>query len=78
MTRDTASMLRAIPSLTGTPPPLDLAELPPTPEELFLQWLSIALEAGVAEPLAMTLATVDADGMPDARVLILKDVGPEG
>ena len=75
---ETATMLRAIPSLIGSPPPLDLAELPPTPEELFLQWLAIARDAGVAEPLAMTLATVDADGLPDARLLILKDVGPEG
>jgi pyridoxamine 5'-phosphate oxidase len=78
MSPDTAAMLRAVPSLIGTPPPLELAELPPTPEELFLQWLSIALDAGVAEPLAMTVATVDAHGLPDARVLILKDVGPEG
>ena len=78
MTSDTAAMLRAVPSLVGSPPPLDLAELPPTPEELFLQWLSMALDAGIAEPLAMTVATVDASGLPDARVLILKDVGPEG
>ncbi|MCP2635847.1 pyridoxamine 5'-phosphate oxidase family protein [Microbacterium sp. HD4P20] len=78
MPSDTAAMLRGVPSLTGSPPPLDLTRLPPSPEELFLQWLSVALDDGVAEPLAMTLATVNANGMPDARLLILKDVGPAG
>lgn len=78
MVSDTAEMLRSVPSLVGTPPHLDLQELPSNPEELFLQWLATALEAGVAEPLAMALATVDANGAPDARVLILKDVGAEG
>ncbi len=29
-------------------------------------------------PEAMTLATVDADGRPDARMVLLKGVGPDG
>ena len=45
---------------------------------LFEQWLRGAAAAGVAEPHVATLSTVDADGLPDARALILKDVGPRG
>ena len=41
---------------------------------LSLTWLDDALAAGVAEPHAMTLSTVDAEGRPDARTLILKEV----
>ncbi|MFJ8272068.1 pyridoxal 5'-phosphate synthase [Streptomyces sp. NPDC094154] len=51
---------------------------PDTPVELFTEWLLEALSAGVREPHAMTLATADANGDPAARVLILKDVSPEG
>ncbi|MFI8961940.1 pyridoxal 5'-phosphate synthase [Streptomyces sp. NPDC053493] len=52
--------------------------VPAEPTELFLDWLAGAVEAGVPDPHAMTLSTVDESGDPDARVLILKDVGPEG
>lgn len=70
--------LRAQPSLTGTPPPLDPGSLPADPVELFVDWIRFAIAAGVAEPHAATLATVDAEGVPDARTLILKDVGQRG
>lgn len=48
------------------------------PVALFIDWLA---EAGASEPNdpnAMTLATVDADGMPDARIVLLKDIDPAG
>jgi pyridoxamine 5'-phosphate oxidase len=48
------------------------------PIPLFIQWLE---EAGKGEPNdanAMTLATVDADGMPDARMVLLKGVDAAG
>ncbi|MGB4838782.1 MAG: pyridoxamine 5'-phosphate oxidase, partial [Saprospiraceae bacterium] len=35
----------------------------------FDQWFSEAMEAGVTEPNAFTLATVDVSGDPSARVL---------
>lgn len=70
--------LRAIPSLTGSPPALDLTGLPQEPLGCFAQWLAQALDRGVPEPLAATLSTVDADGMPDARVLLLKAVDERG
>lgn len=47
------------------------------PEDLFLTWLTEAGEHVLA-PHAVTLSTVDEDGAPDARVVILKDVGPAG
>lgn len=45
---------------------------------LFLEWLEGARCAGVAEPHAMTLSTVDQDGVPDARMLVLEDVDERG
>jgi pyridoxamine 5'-phosphate oxidase len=75
---DFARWLRAQPSLTGSAPALDTSDLPADPDDLFRAWITAAVDAGVPEPHAATLATVDADGLPDARTLILKDVGPRG
>jgi pyridoxamine 5'-phosphate oxidase len=71
---NTKEILRGLKSLTGPFPPFDANRLPESPGELFRQWLSLAIENEVKEPHAMMLSTVDADGYPDARVLILKDV----
>ena len=38
--------LRAQPSLTGTPPLMDLAALPGDPVDLFVEWLREASHAG--------------------------------
>lgn len=75
---DMSSWLRAQPSLRGSAPPLDLGALPAVPHVLFAQWIRGAAEAGVPEPHALTLATVDSEGVPDARTLILKDVSERG
>ncbi|MEW5014538.1 pyridoxamine 5'-phosphate oxidase family protein [Clavibacter michiganensis subsp. michiganensis] len=75
---DFARWLRAQPSLTGSAPALDTADLPDDPDDLFRAWITAAADAGVPEPHAATLATVDADGLPDARTLILKDVSSRG
>jgi len=56
----------------GELPAFDTERAPEQPGELFLSWLLAAIDAGVREPHAMTLATVDADGRPSTRVLILK------
>jgi pyridoxamine 5'-phosphate oxidase len=74
----TADWLRALPSPTGSAPPLDMAALPSDPVVLFASWLSQAVDLGVAEPHAAPLATVDADGFPDARTLIVKGVDDRG
>jgi pyridoxamine 5'-phosphate oxidase len=42
------------------------------PLEQLNRWLANAREAGVEAPMAMTLATADADGRPSARVVSLK------
>ena len=78
MADDIRAKLRAMPSLTGTAPALDEKALPNDPVTLFLRWLDTAASARVPEPHAMTLSTVGADGVPDARTLILKDVDESG
>lgn len=78
MADDVRTRLRAIPSLTGTAPGPRHGNLPDEPVSMFLEWLDEALVAKVPEPHAMTLATVDSQGFPDARVLILKDVDERG
>lgn len=44
------------------------------PFELFRRWLALAREHEVNDPNAFALATVDADGTPDARMVLLKDL----
>lgn len=51
---------------------LDVGDLADDPFDQFRRWLADAEFAGISEPTAMTLATADADGMPDARVVLLK------
>lgn len=50
------------------------AEALATFDDLYAQ----AKAAGVPEPTAMTVATVDADGQPSARMVLLKDYGERG
>jgi len=44
----------------------------------FEKWWQEAIRAGIDEPNAMTLATASADGMPDARIVLLKAFDPQG
>ena len=71
-------LLRGLPVFDCALPSFDTESVPAEPSALFLSWLRAAIEAGVREPHAMTISTVDADGRPDARVLILKDVDASG
>jgi pyridoxamine 5'-phosphate oxidase len=75
---DLTGALRAIPTLTGNPPELDLDGLPSDPLDLFPRWLDTAVTSGVPEPAAMTLSTTDEHGAPDNRTLIVKDVSSRG
>lgn len=50
----------------------------PDPFTLFDAWFAEARAAELNDPDAMALATVDADGLPDVRVVLLKQHGPEG
>ncbi|WP_019546381.1 pyridoxine/pyridoxamine 5'-phosphate oxidase [Streptomyces sulphureus] len=71
-------VLRALPVFEGELPSFDASSAPASPLELFTEWLHAAVDAGVPEPHAMTLATADAEGRPSSRVLILKDADEEG
>jgi pyridoxamine 5'-phosphate oxidase len=59
----------AVMASLGSTPPLPVLE----------QWYADAVaDPRVVEPSAMVLATVDADGRPDARTLLLKDLDERG
>ena len=71
-------LLRKLSSLAGPLPSFDASASASTPQAQFLAWLGQAIAEGVQEAHAMTLSTVDDDGHPDARVLILKDLDEQG
>jgi pyridoxamine 5'-phosphate oxidase len=48
------------------------------PIALFQSWFKEAIDSGIKEPSAMTVATVDRDGSPDARMILLKGVDERG
>ncbi len=72
---DLRARLRSLKVFEGQLPEFAVAGAPAHPADLFLEWLLAAIEAGVCEPHAMTLATVDEQGRPNSRVLILKGLG---
>src|SRR5881394_1865292 len=53
-------------------------DLAPDPIEQFRAWFEQALAADIMEPNAMTLATVDAEGQPSSRIVLLKMVDERG
>ena len=58
--------------------PFAKSDLAPTPLAQFERWYSDALIAQVIEPNAMILATVEPDGAPAARHVLLKAVDARG
>jgi pyridoxamine 5'-phosphate oxidase len=48
------------------------------PISQFGKWWKQALKSGIDEVNAMTLATASADGMPSARIVLLKDFSDKG
>ena len=57
---------------------LDETDVDADPYRQFHAWLKQSLEAEVPEPTAMTLATVDAQGRPSARIMLLKALDDRG
>lgn len=53
-------------------------DLDPDPIRQFHAWMHQALTAEVPEPYAMTLATATPDGLPSARVVLLRGVDERG
>ena len=58
--------------------PLDERSVDRDPHRQFEEWFHAAVAAGVPEPNAMTLATVDDRGRPAARIVLLKDHDARG
>jgi pyridoxamine 5'-phosphate oxidase len=54
------------------------ADLLADPVAQFRVWFDQALAAGLAEPNAMTLATCTPDGVPSARIVLLKGLDERG
>ncbi|HKT93392.1 MAG TPA: pyridoxamine 5'-phosphate oxidase [Paraburkholderia sp.] len=57
---------------------LDAADVDPDPIRQFQTWFAQALDAKLPEPNAMTVATVDEQGRPAARILLIKGVDERG
>jgi pyridoxamine 5'-phosphate oxidase len=57
---------------------LDVTDLLADPMSLWSRWYEEAAAAGVAEPNAMTLSTIGADGSPDSRVVLARGADERG
>jgi len=53
-------------------------DLSASPSVLFKQWLQQAIDAGLSDATAMSLATVDAQGQPYQRIVLLKHFDDQG
>jgi len=53
---------------------IDIPDLHENPVTQFERWFEDARDGQIYEPNAMTLSTVDAQGRPSARVVLLKDI----
>ena len=63
--------------MVDTPSPLANDRLDENPFVLFAQWFEDAKQTEINDPNAMALASVDSDGMPSVRIVLLKDVGDD-
>ena len=57
---------------------LDISDVLKNPIKQFREWMKEAQKSEVPEPNAMTLATVSSDGIPSARIVLLKDISDNG
>lgn len=57
---------------------LNEIEVDPNPVIQFQKWFDQACSADVPEPNAMTIATVNSEGKPSARMVLLKDYDEKG
>jgi len=53
-------------------------DLASDPFAMFERWYDEASAAGILEPNAMVVATVDPEGAPSSRAVLLKGFGPDG
>jgi pyridoxamine 5'-phosphate oxidase len=57
---------------------LDVDDVLADPTDQWHRWHADAFEAGLVEPNAMTLATVDGQGVPDARIVLVRGADARG
>jgi pyridoxamine 5'-phosphate oxidase len=57
---------------------LDVSNVDPNPLNQFTHWLDEVLRSDEIEPNGMTLATVDENGHPSARTVLLKETNTNG
>lgn len=57
---------------------LSRADLHQDPVQQFSHWLQQAIDAGMDDPTAMTVATVSATGQPSQRIVLLKHFDEQG
>lgn len=60
------------------PASIDFDHPPADPVPLFERWFAEAQKLPTPNPNAMTLATVDADGAPSARIVLLRGLSRDG
>jgi pyridoxamine 5'-phosphate oxidase len=53
-------------------------DLMSSPFDQFERWLQQAIDANISDPTAMIIATVDQQGQPFQRIVLLKNSGTEG
>lgn len=78
MTSSAGDLLRGLAVFPDVMRPFYPGSAPESPHDLFLQWLAAAIDDGVPAPQAVVLSTVDGDGCPDARVVVLRDLDEGG
>lgn len=57
---------------------IDMSKLPADPNRLFADWFNEAVEHEVGNVRAATVATVDENGLPDARIMDLMYLDSDG
>lgn len=57
---------------------LDISDVQTDPLKQFEQWFDEAQKADISEVNAMNLSTVNQEGMPSSRIMLLKDIENDG
>lgn len=57
---------------------LDEHHISDSPHKQFSKWMNEAISSEVPDPTAMSVSTIECDGFPQTRIVLLKDFGIEG